>query len=258
MTAIGKFLAILSLVASLGVMTWSMNLYVARPGWFEGPPEGGVDKGNNPVGFKQLDEEVKVLTRSAAVAGEAWGVHVKLIEEREDYRAKRRVAYAERLYWAHKGHPKDKVDKDNPKSPGKGFYEPVVDPVTKLYDLSTVAGLPKGKAVVGTDGVPLPGLDGLLDSLEGDVNRPLADPNPGIVALNADIMAQRKEFDRLDALVVQTEEKAVRMAVIRASVQAELFFLATFEVNVFETRETVLRRERQLRARLKSLGVYDP
>jgi len=41
-------------------------------------------------------------------------------------------------------------------------------------------------------------------------------------------------------------------------VQAELFFLSTFEVNVFETRETVFRRERQLRDRLRTLGINDP
>jgi hypothetical protein len=48
------------------------------------------------------------------------------------------------------------------------------------------------------------------------------------------------------------------MGVIRDSAQAEVFFLSTFEVNVFETRETVFRRERQLRARLKGLGILDP
>ena len=45
---------------------------------------------------------------------------------------------------------------------------------------------------------------------------------------------------------------------IRDSIQSEWFFLSSFEVNVYETRETVLRRERQLRNRLKALGVVDP
>ena len=48
------------------------------------------------------------------------------------------------------------------------------------------------------------------------------------------------------------------MGIIRDNTQAELFFLSTFEVNVFETRETVFRRERQLRDRLKILGIVNP
>ena len=55
-----------------------------------------------------------------------------------------------------------------------------------------------------------------------------------------------------------TQARVIAMGVIRDSVQAELFFLSTYEVNVFETRETVLRRERQLRGRLKVLGYNDP
>src|SRR5436305_2045118 len=59
-------------------------------------------------------------------------------------------------------------------------------------------------------------------------------------------------------LKVETEARAIKRAEIRDSVQSELFFLSTFEVNVFETRETVFRRERQLRNRLKGLGLVDP
>ena len=35
MTAIGKLLALLNLVAGLGVLTWSVSVYVQRPGWFD-------------------------------------------------------------------------------------------------------------------------------------------------------------------------------------------------------------------------------
>jgi len=250
MTAIGKLLAVLTLVVGLGILTWSVGVYVSRPGWFEKAPDGGIDKGNNPVSFDQVKVEAEALTRSAAVAGEAWGKHLKLLEEREKYRVARKAAYAERLRWALKGNPNDKIDKDNPKSPGKGFYEPVVDPASKLYDLTTVAGIPKGKAVLGTDGSPLPGLDGLLDSLVGDVT--------AMQELNKQIMDGRKEYDKIGVQVAATEVRAVKMGVIRDSVQAELFFLSTFEVNVFETRETVFRRERQLRSSLKVLGITDP
>jgi hypothetical protein len=250
MTAIGKLLAVLTLVVGLGILTWSVGVYVSRPGWFNPPPEGGIDKGNNPVGFAQVKAEAEALTRSAGVASAAWGTHLKLLEEREKYRAERKAAYAQRLSWALKGNPKDLIDKDNPKSPGKGFYEPVIDPVSKLHDLTTVAGVPRGKAVLGTDGNPLPGLEGLLDSLAGDVT--------AMQEANKQILDGRKEYDKLGVQVAATEARAVKMGIIRDSIQAELFFLSTFEVNVFETRETVLRREKQLRASLKVLGINDP
>jgi hypothetical protein len=250
MTAIGKLLALVNLVAGLALLTWSVNLYIHRPGWFvEVPSE--VDKGSRPVSFPQMKKEAEALYRNAAVASEAWGTHLRALAQREDYRAKRKAGYALRIRWAHKGNPRDLIDPANPKSPGKGFYEHVVDPVTRLYDLSVDArGLPKGKAVVGTEGLPLPGLDGLLDSISDDTKASLA--------LNEEILKQEAEFDRLDKLVIETEIRAIKMGVIRDSVQAELFFLSTFEVNVFETRETVFRRERQLRARLKGLGILDP
>lgn len=250
MTAIGKLFAVLTLVVSLGILTWSVGIYVQRPGWFDPPPEGGADPATRSVSFKALEAETAALVRSSQLASEAWGVHVKILEDREKTRAVRKVGYAQRIVWAHKGHPKDKVDKDNPASPGKGFYEPVVDPATKLYDLTLVAGLPKGKAVLGTDGVPLPGLDGLLNSLVGDVT--------AMQDLNAQIKKQRETYADLQAKTRDVEARGEKMTVIRDSVLAELFFLSTFEVNVFETRETVRRREFQLRGRLKGLGISDP
>ena len=250
MTAIGKLLALLNLMIGLTIMAWSVSVYTLRPGWFADPPTGGVDAGNKPVGFKEMQAETSVLGRAAGLASEAWGTRLATLEAREQLRADRRAAYAQRLRWARAGNPKDPVDPANPKSPGKGFYEPVVDPATNLYDLTLAAGVPTGKAVFGTDGLPLPGLDGLLGTVAGDAAE--------IVNLTNQIEAQRVEFDKLSGDVVAVEARAVSMGVIRDSVQAELFFLSGFEVDVFETRETVFRRERQLRERLKVLGVVNP
>lgn len=252
MTAIGKLLVLSSLVAGLGILTWSASVYAQRPGWFAPAAEvdAGVDKGNRPVGFAQLKAETDALARSAGAAGAAGGAHLKVLEAREKLRAERKAGYAQRIFWAYKGNPNDPVDKANPKSPGKGFYEPVIDPATKLHDLTTVGGIPKGKPVLGTDGAPLPGLDGLLGSVAGD--------RADIIDLNEQIKAQRTELNKLSEQVSDTVARVVKMGEIRDSVQGELFFLDTFEVNVFETRETVFRRERQLRNRLKVLGVTDP
>jgi hypothetical protein len=252
MTAIGKLLALLNLVVGLGLLTWSVDLYAHRPVWFADqadPPPGPRGYGR-AVGFKQLKAEADALARRAAVAGELWGTHLRALEEREKLRADRKAGYAERLRWANKGNPNDPIDPSNPKSPGKGFYEPVINPATKLMDLTLVKGVPKGKPVTGTNGEPLPGLDGLLDSIEGDTAAALN--------FNKQSLEKEAEFDRLDRQVVDTEIRAIKMGVIRDSAQAEVFFLSTFEVNVFETRETVFRRERQLRARLKGLGILDP
>jgi hypothetical protein len=249
MTLIGKLLVFSILVMGLSVLTWSASVYVQRPGWFDDPQEA-APKGHKPVTFKGMKAEAEALYRNAAVASESWGTHLKVLEEREKLRADRRAAYAERLRWAHKGNPNDLIDKANPKLGGKGFYESVVDKGTNLYDMTVVAGLPKGKAVLGTGGAYLPGRDGLLDSIAGDT--------AAGVELNKQILALEDEFDKLDKQVRDTEVRAIKMGEIRDQVQAELFFLSTFEVNVFETRETVFRRERQLRARLKILGINDP
>lgn len=247
MTAIGKLLALLNLVVGLGIMAWSVNVFVHRPAWFEKPAAN--ERNDRALMFDQLKADALALTRTAGFASQSWGANLKVLEEREKVRADRKAAYAERLRWARKGNLKDRIDPANPNSPGKGFYEPVIDPVTNLHDLAPGAA-PKGKAVIGVDGRPLPGLDGLLGALTGDSNR--------IVELTEQIAEQQKAFDKLSAEVLLTESRAIRMGAIRDSVQSELFYLSTFEVDVYETRETVLRRVRQLRGRLKELGVENP
>ena len=250
MTALGKLLAFLTLVAGLTMMTWAVAVYAQRPAWFAPAPEGGADKAAGPASFAGLKAEIDALGRQAAVASGTWGDNLRALQAREKFRAARRAGFAPRLQWAHTGNPKDLIDPANPRS-GKGFYAPAVDPASKLYDLSLdAAGRPKGDPLQGGDGQPLPGVDTLTTSVTGDVK--------GIEALTAEVIAQRKEYDKLSVQVLDTERRLEAMSVIRNSVRAELFYLSTFEVNVYETRETVVRRERQLRNRFKGLGVIDP
>ena len=75
-----------------------------------------------------------------------------------------------------------------------------------------------------------------------------------VAELEKQIVAQIKEFDRLGGEILVEEDRLLRMSDIRTNVQAELFYLASFEVNVYETRETVLRRKQQLVRRLTELG----
>ncbi|MDY3553070.1 hypothetical protein R5W24_002161 [Gemmata sp. JC717] len=256
MTAIGKLLAFLILVVGLTMMTWAVGVYAQRPAWFNPLPEGGADKGAGAASYAELKAEIDSLNEAAKAASGLWGDSLKSLEAHEQFRANRRNGYARLIEYAHKGNPKDLIDPANPKS-GKGFYLPVVDPRTRLYDLTfDAAGRPKGEAVlgseVGPDGkaLPLPGLDALTNSVAADAQR--------IELLTKEIADQRRLFDTLSADVLATEKRLVAMNTIRDSVQAELFFLSTFEVNVFETRETVLRRDRQLRDQLKRLGVSNP
>jgi hypothetical protein len=250
MTAIGKLLALLLFVVGLALLTWAVGVYGQRPGWFGEPPEGGVDKGHNPVTFKGLKAEIDGLNRGAAVASDLWGTNLKALEETEKLRADRRKGYALRLQWAKTGNPRDLNDPANPKS-GTGFYAPVVDPKLNLYDLSLDAtGKPKGEPILSNEGKPLPGLSGLLASVAGDVKE--------IEELVKQTAEQRALFDELSKEVIATERKVIAMNTIRDSIQGELFFLSTFEANVYETRATVLRREDQLRKRLRALGVIDP
>jgi len=248
-TAIGKLMAFLLFVAGIAMMTWAVSIYVQRPTWFEPIPEG-IDKGNNPLTFKQLQAENEALSRAAAVASDTWGANLKELEDSEAFRYGRLKSYAERNRWARKGNPKDLIDPANPKS-GKGFYAPVVKAELKLYDLTVdAAGKPKGEAIKGSDDLPLPGIEGLLGSSSDD--------RKAIEELIEEIITLRRAYDKVQGEIFVVDDNLRRMNVIRASVQSELFYLSTFEVNVYETRETVLRRERQFRGRLKTLGVLDP
>ncbi|MCI0705539.1 MAG: hypothetical protein L0241_31145 [Planctomycetia bacterium] len=289
MTAIGKILALLNLVVGLGLLTWATSVYVQRPAWYQQIPEG-EEKGN-AVTFAQLKLEIETLTRAANNANEAWGLHLELLKDREASRDQRRKAYAQRLQWARTGNPNDLIDEADPKS-GQGFYEPVLiddelvrlreeekkaiddgdtakatefrkeitklEPFAGLHDLrlesKDVKGVtrivPKGRPVLAIDGKPLRGADNLLATLDKDVEE--------INKLNAEILKQRKRYEELSGQLALLEDQLIKMGVIRESVQSELFFLDSFEVNVLETRDTVARREKQLRARLKELGVVDP
>ena len=298
MTVIGKLLALLNLVVGLALLTWAVNLYTQRPSWFAPIPEGGVSEGQKPASFPLLKAEIDSLTRTAGAATQVWGAQKEGLEDREALRIARRQAFARRIAWAHNGNPADRIDKDNPASLGKGFYAPTIIDLTvlkadltqvqadlrvaersgetpdtkrlredvrhlelavklyplvdKLYDPrpDPTTGIPRGAAVLGTDGQPLPGLDKLVTSLADDVAQ--------IVKLDADIVEQRELYDQLAGEVTVAQARVAKMRDIRDDVLAELFYLSTFEVNVYETRETVLRREQQLRGRLKILGITNP
>lgn len=230
MTLIGKLLALLNLLVGLGLLTWGTTTFFLRPGYFDAPPEV-VDKGNTPVTFKGSAKEVDAAFRQANLASGAWGEGFKALADLEDRRDARRAAYKTRLKWAESGNPDDRLI---------GFYKEA-DPGV----------LPKGgkfeTPVEGPDNLPLKGASVLEKQLADDV--------AAVAKLAEQVEQARKRYAALGLEIVRNEARLWAMTTIRDDVQAEAFYLAAVEVNVYETRETVFRRKRQLDRRLAELGV---
>ena len=138
--------------------------------------------------------------------------------------------YTQRLDWARNGSkPKD------PLSPGF-FVEKDPGVIPKEPE-------PTEK---GPDNDVLKGADTLEKRRTADVQ--------ALVDLTAAVAKARVRYAELTKEIVRNEARLVAMTTIRDEVQAEAFYLAAVEVNVYETRETVLRRKRQLDRRLAELG----
>jgi hypothetical protein len=228
MTLIGKLLAFLNLFVGLGILSWSVIVYTQRPGWF-GPVPDGISPRQYPENFAQMKAEVDSLAKLATEASRNWGTQRKILEDLEKVRGERQKAYEERLNWARNGDSK-----------GNGFYEPVYEKDSGLLDLTTV-----GPPIKGTDNLPLKGTEKLLTNFQNDVNE--------VVKYEIQIKKNREEYGKISSVITRTEERLRSMTEIRESIQTELFFLVSFEVNVYETRETVFRRKKQLVARLEEL-----
>jgi hypothetical protein len=232
MTLIGKLLAFLNLVVGLGIISWSLIVYTQRPGWLDPIPDA-ISPGSSPENFAQMKAEIESLNRLATAATSNWNTQRKILEGVEAKRAERLKGYEERLTWAKNG------NKD-----GIGFFEPVYEKDgSGLLDL-TPAGV--GAPIKGSDNLPLKGSEKLMANFQADVTE--------VAKLEAQIKLQREKFQEISKDIGLTEQRLRRISEIREAVQAELFILDTFEVNVYETRETVLRRKKQLDQRLSELG----
>ena len=234
MTFFGKLLAFLNLIIAVAMVSWSVTLYSTRPSWLEPKPEGGYPAGKEAQNFALLKDEIDALGRTAIAASADWGAQRTRLEGLEQLRADRLKGYAERLGWARDGR--------NPKDPNSaGFFEPVYEPRTGLLDLTTV-----GEPIIGPDNKPLRGVSKLGANTAADARE--------VEKYSKIITQARDQFKTIGTEILTTETRLLKMGVIRDAVQAELFHLASFEVNVYETRETVLRRKRQLTERLAELG----
>jgi hypothetical protein len=230
MTTIGKALAFVNLLIGMAMLAWSVTVYTQRPAYLDAKAES-ISPGQRPVIIAQLKEDIDNLGRQAAAASAAWGTGRKALEDLEAKRAERRKAYEDRLEWAKNGNPaKDRA----------GFFEPAYDPDTGLLNLTA-----PGEPILGPDKLPLKGVAQLGGQYKADVD--------AVVKYAKSLDASRDELKTIGTDILGVETRLRKMVTIRDSVQAELFHLATVEVNVYETRETVHRRKRQLTGRLDDL-----
>jgi hypothetical protein len=233
MTTIGKLLAFVNLLVGVAMVTWSVSLYTQRPGWFDPKPES-VGPGQSPASFALLKDEIDSLGRAATGGSANWGAQRNRLEKLEKQRATRLKGYAERINWATNGKPGDPNE--------TGFFAPVYDSATGLIDLTRT-----GAAIVGPDNKPLRGAGKLGKTYTEDVDE--------VVRRAKESTELRTKFASLGTEVAGVELRVLKMGVIRDAVQSELLYLGTFELNVYETRQTVLQRKRQLAGRLAGLGV---
>ncbi len=237
MTFIGKLLSYLNLILGLGILAWSTSEFALRPGWFEPIPER-IEKGNDPVNFAMIKDEAESLARSANLASGIWGDNLKTLQASEKRRNDRRKELDRRLAWTKKGNPGDKA--------GAAFYNPLYEKDEAGKDTSYLDLTALGQPVIGPDARPLRGVDTLMTGFTDDVKEV-----ERLALLNA---KHRDAVLDLNQKVLVDDARLAAMIAVREAVQAELFHLATFEVNVYETRATVFRRQRQLSQRLTELG----
>jgi hypothetical protein len=96
------------------------------------------------------------------------------------------------------------------------------------------------------EGQPLRGADKLLDAF----NRDTLEQD----SLAAQSKALRLKERELAAEVQRAEGRYMKQTEIRENLNAEFSFLAGFEVTVYEDRETVMKRKRQLQRALEKFG----
>lgn len=237
MTAIGKFLAVLNLFVGIGLATWSVSVFANRLPWYDPlPPAETIHPGHKPANFAYLREELDKHVRAAQAASLLWTQQRQRFEQLEQFRNSRLRGYEEWIGFAKNGNPRDN---------GIGFYEPVYDPATGLLDLTPPSPTVRRTPILGVDNRPLRGADTLQDQYIRDANE--------LIKLARQIDELRNRFRDLSTEILQTEDRLRRMVEIRDSVQAELFYLMDAQWDVYELRETALRRQRQLSQRLAEL-----
>ena len=259
MTILGKLLVFLNLIGGIGVAVYSTSVYTSRPPWFQDFKDaGGFDKGNTPLTFKQLADDIDAQGKAAALASSNWGVQNKSLTVAEANRAARYLLMYGKNVDDTRPTPTTKGMLDYaqtggyPGANGGGFLNLVEDPATKLLnlkpDLTNMATFKKD-VVHGPDDLPLKGTDTLLEQFTRD-------------GVEAEVQAYLSKKLRADFLVLGTEIVKVQTQIhkqrdIRDQLVVEESHLAAFEVNATLNRDTYTRRRQQLFDRLQTFQMAE-
>jgi len=235
MTFLGKLLVFLCLILGVGVGVMSAAVYTHRPPWFEPVPEG-VDKGNSPVVFAQLTAEIDGQGKAAGAASASWGRQYAALAAAEKTRDDRREKMFGKtgLLALARGPMTHKVG-------DPAFFNLPEDEAARLLNLDD-----RKDVVKGPDAKPLQPT-GLLEAA-------IAADTQTIIEQAKKSLELRLQQKTLGEQVVLTETRVLKQRVIRENQQNEAAYLASFEVNVAEQRETVVRRRDQLLRRLSLFG----
>lgn len=264
MTSFGKLLAVLNLIAGIGMVVTATVLYSQRPPWFD-EAAGTSGPWDGPASFAQInarmngDKDTLGEIEKANSTSRTWGARLTELKSRETFRATRQAEFDRRLKWAHLGNPnkggaaffRQRYYSERPADPKAGLIisAKLVPPGFKpdqLIDIERM-GDDNGNPEIGPDNnQPLQGADTKLAQFNKDAD--------AVVEVSKEIAQSRQRQVELAQEVKVTEARFVKQGEIRDTIVNELYFLDGFEVNTLEQRDTVLRRREQLRQQLMRLG----
>ena len=258
MTFIGKLLVFLLLVLGIGCAVFAAATYTQRPPWFvKNATEGGVDKGNVVYTFELLGGEIDALGKKAVAASRSWGAEHKALEAAEKTREERRI----KMFGATNkdgtrtrgllDYAAEGVDPKDPDSPAFFDLQEKEDPATRLVlldldDRTKVVPSPDQPAAAKQK-VPLRGTDTLQGRLVKDAAESQQYAQTSVKL--------RQEQKQLGEQIVLTTTRMAKQTDIRDNLLNEAQYLADFEVNATEQKDTVGRRKAQLLRRLSVFGI---
>jgi hypothetical protein len=241
MTLLGKILVFLNLILGIGAAVYATSVYTQRPTWYLETIEGGIDKGNAPLTFKQMAADIDAKSKQAALASATWGANLKALTQAEALRTKRyQQMFGTDPDGTRTGGGKGLIDlaHEGGGPGGTGFYNLAEDSTTKLLDLT-----PDPKNLVkGPDNQPLKGTDTLLNQFTEDGKEA---ETQAFLSLKL-----RQEQKTLGAQIVVVQSQVLKQREIRDNLVSEAAHLASFEINATLNRETYRARQRQLLGRL--------
>ena len=259
-TTIGKLLVFVNLVASVGLMAWSLSLYTNRVDWLDTTTADGKVEGQITV----LNNEIKRLTKAVAETQAGYSAKKYALAASEEKLDTRARAFATRLSQARNGRFKVQLTTD-----AGAFGTGVTYDVTK-----------EGGDVLGPDNKPLRGLKTLQDEFAAEVRAieqlqngqallteaqwmevvsgTTALPQVAELTPKLGITDLRRLHTTLSDLINRDESAVGKQKAVEANLQDEASYLGEKRVNWLAELQVLQRRERQLNDRIRSVTGKPP